>query len=220
MSCLPPVLGCSEMLLSWCQGSYRWVCVLRLSRAALESWRELLCMHISHPGEAVVRQSRSPANSQRAAGCRASSSARRTPQESICKDVLPPWPQVGHPTVSKDLHCQNYLLISYYIIHTYSTVSEVSFWCFRADSAYKLVKALFLVWRTCNRSSLKLRVLFYAVTKANEGRKQWRRPASPSGTRPSSTPTSIAGISATTCWSWQCGTNPGHLRRIASLWER
>lgn len=43
---------------------------------------------------------------------------------------------------------------------------------------------------------------------------------SPSGTRRLSTLMSIAGISATTCWSWQYGTNPGHQRRTARSWER
>lgn len=60
----------------------------------------------------------------------------------------------------------------------------------------------------------------YTATRANGGRKQWRRPASPNGTRRLSTLTSIAGISATTCWSWLYGTNPGHQRKTASSWER
>jgi len=72
-------------------------------------------------------------------------------------------------------------------------------------------KGLGLVW---------VSVLLNAVTKANGGRKQWRGPVSPSGTRRSSTLTSIAGISATTCWSWRYGINPGHRTRTAPLWER
>lgn len=60
----------------------------------------------------------------------------------------------------------------------------------------------------------------YAATRANGGRKQWRRPASPNGTRRLSTLTSIVGIFATTCWSWLYGTNPGHQRKTASSWER
>lgn len=58
------------------------------------------------------------------------------------------------------------------------------------------------------------------MIKANEGQKQWRRLASPSGTRHSSILTFTEGIFGTTCWSWQCGTSLGLQRRTASLWER
>lgn len=58
------------------------------------------------------------------------------------------------------------------------------------------------------------------VTRANGEQKRWRKLASPDGTRPLSTLTSTGGISATTCWSWLCGTSPGHLRRTAPSWER
>lgn len=56
-----------------------------------------VCVYFSHPGEAVVWQSGPSANSQRAAGCRASSSARWAAQEPLCQNVLPSWPQVCRP---------------------------------------------------------------------------------------------------------------------------
>lgn len=52
---------------------------------------------VSQPGEAMVRQSGSSTNSQRAAGCGASFSAWRATQEPLRQNVLPPWSQVYQP---------------------------------------------------------------------------------------------------------------------------
>ena len=58
------------------------------------------------------------------------------------------------------------------------------------------------------------------ATRASGGRRRWRRRWSPSGARSLCTRTCTAGTSATTCWSWPCGTSPGCPTRTAPSWGR
>lgn len=63
-------------------------------------------------------------------------------------------------------------------------------------------------------------VIFAAVTKVNGGLRQSRRAPSPSGTKPSSTPTFTDGTSGNACSRSQCGISPESKRRRVNSWER
>lgn len=63
-------------------------------------------------------------------------------------------------------------------------------------------------------------ICFTLVIRAREGRRQWRKVWSPSGTRHLCTLMSIAGISENTCWRLLCGTNPEYKMRRVTFWEK
>lgn len=63
-------------------------------------------------------------------------------------------------------------------------------------------------------------VIFVAVIKVNGGLRQSRRAPSPSGTKPSSTPTFTDGTSGNACSRSQCGISPESKRRRVNSWER
>lgn len=63
-------------------------------------------------------------------------------------------------------------------------------------------------------------ICFTLVIRAREGRRQWRKVWSPSGTRHLCTLMSIAGISENTCWRLLCGTNPKYKMRRVTFWEK